>query len=235
MQSVHYNKPILQCTMPILHTIISTPHQALLCSAKSVWSVSWVPSPLAAVAAPQQVYLVEVFLAGLITFWSPFPTVSVLRIFHWMCVCNWEQTLRGLWPLRVSTVMSALAVCGRWGNVRQSRMSGRTHTLSLYRFVLFPIQYLLLSPIVSVDPQQVNLWCILSCFIKKEKKQRLRKRKRRVDYYITIDSCLERASCQIKDNYVWLLWGCKSAPVRIFVFHILRCNTRYYSTMHKWD
>lgn len=52
MQSVHYNKPILQCTMPILRTIISTPHQAMLCSAKSVWSVSWVPSPLAAVCCP---------------------------------------------------------------------------------------------------------------------------------------------------------------------------------------
>jgi len=63
----------------------STPSNALFSKVGSVCSLGS-PSSLAAVAAPQQVYLVEVFLAGLITFCSPFPTVSVLRIFHWMCV-----------------------------------------------------------------------------------------------------------------------------------------------------
>ncbi len=103
--------------------------------------------------------------------------------------------MRGPWPLRVSTVMSALAVCGRWGYVRQSGMSERTPlAVGLYCF-LYLLLYL---PLSQWNPNKFisdAFFCFISTLL-------CLKRKCQEDYYTTIDSCLERASCQIKGNYV---------------------------------
>lgn len=144
-------------------TLIFTPNQAMLCFPGS-------PSALAAVAAPQQVYLVEVFLAGLITFWSPFPTVSVLRIFHWMCVCVIESRRWGACGLCVFPQW-----CQLWRSVGDGEMCGRAEclgcTLSLSLCIVPYICYCLSGTHATSSSLTHSLILSLPYFKKKKRKK----------------------------------------------------------------